>query len=351
MAQPKNPTRKPLFAAAGALVVIVAGVLAVLTLGHGKEPEPPPSPSPTAQGPTRIGVYAFTAGTKYVDNPAQVITDLKAARFQPEGIDWVIGWRFLEPSQGHYDWSILDNDLAAATAAGYRSFIEVIPGEDDPAWAVAQCPTVSVTLASGRAVTMCVPTSPRFLAMWTQMITAFGEHFSGKAGLTMVQATGCGVQGEMQLPNHNSAFWAGYGVTSDTLLHAWEQVVSAWRTALPHIPSALAIEEPLGAGNSEVLQPLISYVREHFGTAVWLQQNGLRQGTKTTPGSYGGDLADASRWTTVGWQMYGAGSRNGDLAQAVSGGLAAHPRYYEIYLSDILDVATAPVLGQLKAGA
>jgi hypothetical protein len=341
--------------ALSALVVVVAGLITVLLINRRQPATPAPTPTPTvaptSSGSAGIGVYAFTAGTQYVDDPAQVITKLKAARFQPEGVDWVIGWRFIEPSQGQYDWTTLDNDLAAATGAGYRSFIEIIPGEDDPAWAVAACPTVTVTLAtSGRTATMCVPTSAQFLALWTQMIAAFGQHFAGRAGLTMVQATGCGVQGEMQLPNHNAAFWAGYGVNSTTLLHAWEEVLSAWRKALPDIPSALAIEEPLGAGNSNVLKPLLAYAQQHFGAMMWVQQNGLRQGTKTDPGSYGGDLADASQWTTVGWQMYGAGTRNGDLALAVGGGLAAHPKYYEIYLSDILDPATAPTLGQLKAG-
>ena len=343
--------QKPLLIGLATVVVVVSGVLGLLMITRHAPVVSAPSTSPTSNAPAKIGVYAFTAGLQSIDNPAQVIAKLKTSQFQPEGIDWVIGWRVLEPGQGQYDWTALDKDLAAATAAGYKSFIEVIPGMDDPAWALALCPNVSVTLAgTGQTVSICVPTSPQFLAFWTQMIAAFGRHVQGQAGLAMVQATGCGVQGEMQLPNHSAAFWAGYGVNSATLLGAWQEVVSAWRTALPAIPSALAIEEPLGAGNSEVLQPLLAYVHQHFGTSVWLQQNGLREGTKTSPGSYGGDLAEASQWTTVGWQMYGAGSRNGNLALAVSGGLAAHPKYYEIYLSDIIDAGVAPTLGQLKAG-
>lgn len=343
--------KKPLLIGLATVVVVASGVLGLLAITRHAPAAPAPTTSPTSTGPAKIGVYAFTAGLQNIDNPGQVISELRSSRFQPEGIDWVIGWRVLEPGQGRYDWATLDKDLAAATAAGYKSFIEVIPGVDDPTWALAQCPNVSVTLGgTGQTASICVPTSPQFLALWKQMIAAFGQHFQSQAGLTMVQATGGGVQGEMQLPNHNAAFWAGYGVNTQTLLSAWEEIVSAWRTALPAIPSALAIEEPLGTGNSDVLQPLLSFVREHFGTSVWVQQNGLREGTKTTPGSYGGDLAQASQWTTVGWQMYGAGSRNGNLALAVGGGLAAHPKYYEIYLSDIINAGAAPTLGQLKAG-
>lgn len=347
--------RKPLLISLATLVVVASGVVGLLAIsqrnGPITEPTLSPGTSSTPGSPAPIGVYAFTAGMQYVDNPSMVVSRLKASQFQPEGIDWVVGWRVVEPSQGQYDWSILDKDLAAARGAGFRSIIEVIPGEDVPDWALAECPVVSVTLGgTGQTASICVPTSPQFLTLWTQMITAFGQHFHDVPDLTMVQATGCGVQGEMQLPNHSASFWAGYGVDSSTLLSAWEQVTSAWRAALPTIPSALAIEEPLGAGNSRVLQPLLTYVRQQFGAMLWVQQNGLREGTKTSPGSYGGDLAEASQWTTVGWQMYGAGARNGNLALAVGGGLAAHPRYYEIYLSDILDAGSAPTLGQLRSG-
>jgi hypothetical protein len=342
--------------ALGVLVILGLGSLGAIALLRGPGSKAPgstqPSSTPTPVAPGRIGVYAFAAGTQNVSNPGHVIAELRSASFRPDGIDWVIGWRLIEPSAGVYDWSLVDNDLAAATAAGFGSFVEIIPGEDTPAWALAECPTVQLTLQNSTApVTMCVPTSVQFLSLWTQMIAAFGLRYHGRPGLTMVQATGCGVQGEMQLPDHSAAFWSQYGLTSQTLLAAWEQVIGAWRRALPDIPSSLAIEEPLGNGNSDVLHPLLSYVHEHFGADVWVQQNGLRQGTQTSPGSYGGDLATAAGWTRVGWQMYGAGTANGDLATALTDGLAVHPSFYEVYLSDILDASSEPPLNSLRAGA
>src|SRR5580704_15874802 len=113
MAQPARSMRRPVLVALAALVVVVAGVAAVLLVNRAGAGTPSASISPAPSGPARIGVYAFAAGTQYVDDPSQVITNLKAARFQPEGIDWVIGWRFVEPSPGQYDWTQLDNDLAS----------------------------------------------------------------------------------------------------------------------------------------------------------------------------------------------------------------------------------------------
>jgi len=340
------------------VAVVAFGALALVHGSAGPSPGPSLSPAPVSSatasgfpaGQGAISVYAFTAGQQNVTHPADVIAHLNGSSFKPDGIDWVIDWRLLEPSQGTYDWSIIDNDLAAAQAAGYRSFIEIIPGEDAPTWALSQCPSVQVTLQNAtQPVSMCVPTSPQFLSLWTQMIAAFGHRYDGHVDLTMVQATGCGVQGEMQLPDHSAAFWAPYGLTSQTLLAAWEQVLDAWRAALPHTPSSLAIEEPLGNGNSDVLHPLLTYIQQHFGSTMWVQQNGLREGTQTTAGSYGGDLADASRWTNVGWQMFGAGAANGNLAMALNDGLAVHPRFYEVYLSDILDAGSSSALNGVRA--
>lgn len=361
-------------AAAGGLVVVAALAFGAVQLLHGQgraAPSPSTGPSsttsplggvaaspsagssnttPPSNGPDKIAVYAFTTGTQNLTHPTQVTAELKASAFQPVGIDWVIGWQVIEPSPGDYDWSLLAADLAAASSAGYLSIVEIIPGEYAPTWARSECPTVQLTLhQSGPQVTMCVPTSTQFLQLWTQLIAAFGQRYDGHAGLTMVQATGCGIQGEMYLPIQRASFWAPYGVTTQTLLPAWEQVITAWRTALPDTPSSLAIEEPLGTGNSDVLAPLLDYARQQFGANLWVQQNGLGPGTQSTPGSYGGDLAAASQWTTSGWQMHGTEASDGELGPALQRGLAAHPSFYEVYMADVLNPAATTALKQLQS--
>src|ERR1035438_6709347 len=107
--------RKPLLISLATVVVVISGVIGLLAIdqhtGPATEPTPEPTTSSTPSSLTGIGVYAFTAGLQYVDNPSTVISDLKSSRFQPEGIDWVVGWRVIEPSQGRYDWTTLDKDL------------------------------------------------------------------------------------------------------------------------------------------------------------------------------------------------------------------------------------------------
>jgi len=166
---------------------------------------------------------------------------------------------------------------------------------------------------------------------------------------TSVQASGLGDQGEMTLSPPTTGTWADVGVTTASLLAGWKQVLTTWHASLPaSIPAALAIEEPLGIGVSDVLGPLIPWIRSHFGSTVWIQQNALRATTSETSG-YWPILRKASRWTDTGWQMFGYGSENGNLETAFEIGLASHARYFQVYLADIIDPAQTQPLEYLAS--
>jgi hypothetical protein len=268
-----------------------------------------------------------------------------------QGFDWTIGWATLEPNPSgpdQYNWSVLDTAVADAAAAGLKSQITVIPGTLAPSWVIQTCPDVTIRLLhTGAVKTIAVPTSSVFLGLWTTFIRALGAHLATLTGITSVQASGLGDQGEMILSPPTSGTWADVGVTTASLLAGWKQVLTAWRTWLPApVPSALAIEEPLGLGASNVLETLIPWVHSKFKAAMWIQQNALKASTPTTSG-YWPMLKRASDWTNTGWQMFGSGTENGDLETAFSIGLASRARYFQVYLSDIVDSTMTPALQYL----
>jgi hypothetical protein len=283
------------------------------------------------------GIFVFNAA----GNATNAVADVLAGPLPHQdvrGFDWVVGWKTLEPTSGVYVWNVLDHAVATAAIAGFASQITVLPGTSSPAWVIGACPQVTVTLLhTQQVVTIAVPTSICFLDDWTTLIAALGAHLATLTGVTSVQASGLGDQGEMTLSPPTSGTWADVGVTTASLLAGWKQVLNTWHTFLPaSIPAALAIEEPLGIGVSDVLGPLIPWVHSHFGASVWIQQNALRATTSETTG-YWPILRKASRWTDTGWQMFGFGTENGDLETAFKIGLASHARYFQIYLADILD--------------
>ena len=295
------------------------------------------------------GIFVFDAAA----NAANAVSDVVNGPFPDvQGFDWTVSWSTLEPTSGAYQWNVLDSALAATAGAnkGFTSQITVLPGTQAPQWVITACPDVSITLLhTQKVVTIAVPTTTCFLNDWTTFIAALGAHLASATGVTSVQASGLGDQGEMTLSPTTTGTWADVGVTTTSLLAGWKQVLTAWRASLPaSIPSALAIEEPLGIGVSNVLPTLIPWVHSHFGSKVWIQQNALRATTSETSG-YWPILRKASTWTNTGWQMFGYGTENGDLETAFKIGLASHARYFQVYLADILDSTKTAALEYLAS--
>jgi hypothetical protein len=280
------------------------------------------------------GIFVFDAAANASKAVAEVVAENPP--YHVQGFDWTVSWATLEPTSPTsptfaYNWTVLDSAVTAAANAGFTSQITVLPGTRAPQWVIDTCPDVTITLLHTQTVaTIAVPTSSCFLNDWTTFIAALGAHLTSSTGITSVQASGLGDQGEMTLSPPTTVTWADVRVTTASLLAGWEQVLTAWRASLPpSIPSALAIEEPLGTGVSNVLGPLIPWVRSHVASSVWIQQNALRATTLETSG-YWPILRKASRWTDTGWQMFGYGTENGDLETAFKIGLASHARYFQI---------------------
>ena len=295
------------------------------------------------------GIFVFDAAGNAVNAVAEVVSG-PFPHQDVQGFDWTVAWGVLEQASGAYQWDVLDKAVTTAANAGFTSQITVLPGTFAPAWVIAACPKVTVTLLhTQQVVTIAVPTSTCFLDDWKAFITALGTHLATASGVTSVQASGLGDQGEMTLSPTTSGTWADVGVTTASLLAGWKQVLTAWRSSLPtSMPAALAIEEPLGIGVSNVLAPLIPWVHSHFKSKVWVQQNALRATTPETSG-YWPILKNASRWTDTGWQMFGYGTENGDLQTAFGIGLASHARYFQVYLADIIDPTQTAALEYLAA--
>lgn len=270
-------------------------------------------------------------------------------------VSWVMGWDLVEGQQNRLDTRGMGNIVSAAAADGYASTFIVVPGYKAPKWVLPLCQTISFAPGAGpggAAITMPVPWDPTLLSLYTGMIRGLGQGLGSNPHLAMIQSTGGGIQGEMQLPHDSNSLqrWAQAGYTDARLLDAWKTIINAWHAAFPSTPVSLAIEEPLGQGNSNVLQPLIAWCQSTWGSKQRLQQNGLKASASVSTG-YGADLLAASAWTTVGWQMNGAGSAaNGNLGQAFNLALASHASFVEVYGADVTNPANRLYLENLVAG-
>ena len=314
------------------------------------------------QGASRDGKPsgAAPATAKTVSNHAQgifvfaspsikTVTQIAGSSFPGvQGYDWHVAWRDIEPSRGVFDFKSEDAAIAAAAEKGKSSQIAVISGEYEPAWVTAACPDMNVVTSTGDA-TIAIPVTSCFAALLGQMIAVVGAHYNANADVVSIQSDGLGVQGEMTMGNRLvSGTYAGYGITPTTLLAGWEHAITEWRTAAPRVPSSLAISEPLGP-KLPMLASLLGWIRQTYGAAVFVQQNGLKASTGTETGSLWSDVKAATGWTTGGWQMYGFGTQNGNLSSAFHIGVAARAAFVQVYVEDVVNPADVAALTYLES--
>jgi len=102
-------------------------------------------------------------------------------------------WFDLEPTEGDFDWTFLDGEVARVAAAGKQVLLRIGTMSGRPAWV-----TTAVRRAGGtfftfddNGVTTTIPVfwDPTFLAKKKAMIAAVGKHFTKNPAVAIVTAS------------------------------------------------------------------------------------------------------------------------------------------------------------------
>jgi hypothetical protein len=109
------------------------------------------------------------------------------------GISIRQGWMDLEPTEGNFDWSFLDSEVAKAAAAGKKVMLRIGTQSGKPAWvttAIENAGGLFFTFDdNGVSTTIPVFWDPTFLAKKKAMITAVGAHFTNNPTVKIVAAS------------------------------------------------------------------------------------------------------------------------------------------------------------------
>ena len=156
---------------------------------------------------TLVGVLFFAglfAGSASVQVPRGVFSLVAAGKPAAQstldnpdvaGVSIRQDWADLEPSEGSFNWSFLDSEVAKAAAAGKDVLLRIRTQDGKPAWV-----TAAVQQAGGLFFNFDddgVPTSipvfwdPTFLAKKKAMITALGGHFTNSPAVKIVSCELC----------------------------------------------------------------------------------------------------------------------------------------------------------------
>lgn len=249
-------------------------------------PTPTPVPTPTSTG--FKGIYAFNNMTDtklFSDNQYIAGTNLTYYLAQ------------LNPEQGQYNWSLIDNDMAPWIAAGKK----VIPRVSTSGWTKWQpqqnskqgTPQWIYDLGVKHIVDADGAIKPEywnplFLSSLKDFVTAFAARYDGNQNVLCVEI-GVGDGGETKVSSNKAGnelqLWDAIGYTDAKWLSAIQAIIDMYaqtftKTPLALMPDASFIGKSQGYSESMVVNYATKY-------GIWLQENGLFAG-EPMPGSFSG---------------------------------------------------------------
>ena len=308
-------------------------------------------------------------GVFSLSNSDRIANDTVLNNPDVTGVSIRQGWASLEPSEGVFDWTFLDSEVARAAAAGKQIMLRIGTQAGKPAWV-----TAAIRKAGGTFFTFYdngMPTSipvfwdPTFLAKKTAMITALGAHFTNNPAVRIVVASFANATSEDWNVPHTPpdiARWLALGYTSEKMLDAGRTIIDATMAAFPNQYVTLAVGSN-GEGHGIDLDPTEDYVARNAALnarASWpgrffVQKNTLKTCIPAAPGT---DTLYAMIWDfqpLVAWQMLYPCVNDPTykvncgvpidpavaLTESVDAGVSYGAKFIEIYQIDVINLPTA----------
>lgn len=183
------------------------------------------------------------------------------------GLDLGDNWTNIEKTEGVYNWSFIDSELAKAESHGKKVVLRLLAGGVNvPAWLLPKVQTFSFIddnpyhSTYGQQLTMPLYWDPTFLAKKTALIQAAGDHFASHSSIVVVACSFIsGTTGDWDIPNTSDDItnWRAAGYTPELMLNAGVKMVDATMAAFPNQNVVMSIGR--GAGD---LDPAPDYLSD-----------------------------------------------------------------------------------------
>lgn len=151
-----------------------------------------------------------------------------------------VSWAALEPTEGSYNWTFLDHEIATASAKGKKISIYFGTGGKAPSWLLGDPAVHFFYYQDGtHVVQIPVPYDSIYLAKMCRFIRAFGAHYKDSTTIAYVRGSSEAITNGWGLPSRDTAnrSWAGYyHFTPDTMQHAMQRVLDTFMAAFPYTP-------------------------------------------------------------------------------------------------------------------
>ena len=305
--------------------------------------------------PIPKGIFAMSA-TGAILNDSRIV-----------GIDIGGKWGDIEETEGVYDWSSIDSQLAQAEANGKQVLLRIVSGGINvPDWLLAD-PNVQIfrfvdmnpySPTYQQELPMPVFWDPIFLAKKIALIQAAGAHFSSHSSIVVVTCSFANATtGDWNIPDTDQdlANWRTAGYTTELMVNAGEMIIDATMAAFPNQNVALSIGSgPLGLDPtpSYLARTAIDYATTMYGRFI-TEKNSLS--ATTVDPAFDTSLTDwqvlfdqcpnvaaQMLWNVTGddtYRMNGGipGDEEAILLDAVAIGADYGTQFQEIYVADLIN--------------
>jgi hypothetical protein len=328
------------------------------------------------------GIYALGAITYGTFKNINGLVDPGVARNSSvAGLYQRYNWNDIETDDGIYDWSVVDNDVALAAAAGKKVAMSVVPGAFSPDWLYSEgTAAFSFVWNTSWGYPACtvqrmpLPWDPTFITKWEAFVRVFGARYDTNPNVVQVKLTGFNsLTPELFLPSsvnqpinvngvtctsfNDVANWQAAGYTRTKAETTWNGMATAFFLNFPNTPIAAMMEPadfpPIDQNgnrlavvdgeddqaNTDVIDNSIAL----YGRQFILQNDGL------SPGWIWQLEKSYSSQIHTGYQMVNF-VMGTDLSGAVTLALTAGPEFLEMSTHDLDNPLLAPTV-ILAAGA
>lgn len=269
----------------------------------------------TANGKEFTGSYLvkpfvdFSASTPthtLVFNPDQGLGECHSVFYPRPEISWAypggadVPWWKIEPQEGVYNWSILDNLINIAASSGKKVWIQVYTTEGAvPDWAEGKVITAG-TRCEGRVGGTCnpnlkgtpIPWNENYQMLLRKLIHKMAERYDDNPAVEAVLVMAGGCYGELSICNYNRepdrSQWLAAGYTNEKFKEAAKKIIDIYLEdsytwpdgSKTHgfLKTPVVLQLGMGldeaAGSREISLPLAQYVTQKYGFRVWLKYNG-----------------------------------------------------------------------------
>jgi Beta-galactosidase len=285
-----------------------------------------------------------------------------------DGISLRQSWSAVNPADGVFDWSYLDNQVYIAAASGKSILIRICDGGDNiPTWVTSGATTTFSYLDTNRYhstyntyLTIPVFWDAFYLTKKTALIAAFGAHFTGNPAIKVACVGIANAHSDDWNVPHgvpDISNWQAVGYTSQKLIDSCETIVDAMMNAFPNQVVVIATNPngKLDASPDYVRSAVVSDGRAKWSNRLVVAQNNLSAKTSPAPPPSGSfwsfwynsrpAVAAQMLWFSYGDKNY---RNNGgtpcdpatSLRSSIDTGVSYGTNYIEIYQTDIINLPT-----------